>query len=116
MASRSHGRARIGDRAYRQVCGQRGRNMTVVCLAVSSSTGLVFHTAFLGGMSQDCFADFLTQTRLNLDPDEPVILVYDGARAHNNAGMPGPNTELKKLPPYIPFLNIVEQAIRQGPF
>jgi len=45
-----------------------------------------------------------------------VILVYDGAIAHNNAGMPGPNTELKKLPPYIPFLNIVEQAIRQGPF
>ena len=25
--------------------------------------------------------------------------------------IPGPNTELKKLPPYSPFLNIVEQAI-----
>ena len=25
---------------------------------------------------------------------------------------PGPNTELKKLPPYSPFLNIVEQGIR----
>ena len=25
--------------------------------------------------------------------------------------IPGPNTELKKLPPYSPFLNIVEHAI-----
>ena len=31
--------------------------------------------------------------------------------AHNNPAIPGPNTELKKLPPYSPFLNIVEQAI-----
>ena len=27
------------------------------------------------------------------------------------AAFPGPNSELKKLPPYSPFLNIVEQAI-----
>ena len=27
--SRSHGRARVGERAYRQVCGQRGRNVTI---------------------------------------------------------------------------------------
>ena len=51
------------------------------------------------------------QTRLNLDPDEHVIFIYDGAPAHNNPAIPGPNTELKKLPPYSPFLNIVEQAI-----
>ena len=37
--------------------------------------------------------------------------IYDGAPAHNNPAIPGPNTELKKLPPYSPFLNIVEQAI-----
>ena len=27
------------------------------------------------------------------------------------AAFPGPNSELKKLPPYSPFLNIVKQAI-----
>ena len=27
------------------------------------------------------------------------------------AALPGPNSELKKLPQYSPFLNIVEQAI-----
>ena len=32
--ARSHGRARQGERAYRQVCGQRGRNLTVT-MAIS---------------------------------------------------------------------------------
>lgn len=108
--ARSHGRARAGERAYRQVCGQRGRNMTV-CLAVSANGGLVFHTAFLGGMNRERFADFLTQTRLNADPEEEVVFIYDGAPAHNDPPIPAPNTELRKLPPYSPFLNIVEQAI-----
>ncbi|KXJ27189.1 hypothetical protein AC249_AIPGENE17567 [Exaiptasia diaphana] len=109
--ARSQGRARTGDRAYRQVCGQRGRNVTVA-LAISPTTGLVFHCAVLGGMNGQRFNDFLAQTRLNLDPDEHVIFIYDGAPAHRNPVNPGPNTELKKLPPYSPFLNIVEQAIR----
>ena len=62
-------------------------------------------------MNRERFADFLTQTRLNLDADEEVIFIYDGAPAHNNPPVPAPNTELRKLPPYSPFLNIVEQAI-----
>ena len=40
-----------------------------------------------------------------------MIFIYDGAPAHKNPAIPGPNSELKKLPPYIPFLNIAEQAI-----
>jgi len=39
--ARSHGRARQGERVYRQVCGQRGRNLTVT-MAISSINGLVF--------------------------------------------------------------------------
>ena len=37
--------------------------------------------------------------------------IYDGAPAHHNPGNPRLNTELKKLPPYSPFLNIMEQAL-----
>ena len=85
--------------------------MTAVCLAISSINGLVLHSAFLGGMNAVRFSDFLVQARLNLDPDETVIVIYDGARAHNNPGDPGANTELEKIPVYSPFLNIVEQAI-----
>ena len=108
--ARTHGRARRGERAYRQVCGQRGRNVSVT-MAISPTNGLVFHSACIGGMNAQRFDDFLAQTRLNLDPDEHVIFIYDGAPAHNNPAIPGPNTELKKLPPYSPFLIIVEQAI-----
>ncbi|XP_068721579.1 uncharacterized protein [Montipora capricornis] len=108
--ARTHGRARRGERAYRQVCGQRGRNVTVT-MAISPTNGLVFHCACIGGMNAQRFDDFLAQTRVNLDPDEHVIFIYDGAPAHNNPAIPGPNKELKKLAPYSPFLNIVEQAI-----
>ena len=53
----------------------------------------------------------LSQARLNLDLNDHVIFIYDGTPAHNHPVIPGPNSELKKLPPYSPFLNIVEQAI-----
>ena len=76
----------------------------------SPTNGLVFHSAFLGGMNGQ-FNEFLSQTRLTLDPNKHVIFIYDNAPAHNNPAIPGPNSELKKLPPYRKFLNIVEQAI-----
>ena len=73
--ARSQGRALRGERAYRQVCGQRGRNVTVA-LAISPTSGLVFHSAILGGMNGRRFDDFLAQTRLNLDPDDSARDFY----------------------------------------
>ena len=106
--ARNHG----SDPAYRQVCGQRGRNVTVA-LEVSPVNGLVFHSAYVGGMNARRFNDFLAQTRQNLDHEEGVIFIYDGAPAHRNPAIPANNTctELEMLPAYRPFLNIVEQAI-----
>ena len=80
-------------------------------MAISPINGLVFSSAAFGGMNAARFDNFLAQARTNLDPDELVIFVYDGAPAHRNPAIPAPNTELKMLPPYSPFLNIVEQAI-----
>ena len=108
--ARSHGRARQGERAYRQVCGQRGRNLTVR-MAVSPIKGHVFSSAAFGGMNAAIFDYFLAQAWETLDPDGEVIFVYDGAPAHPNPVIPAPNTELKMLPLYSPFLNIVEQAL-----
>ena len=45
--------------------------------------------------------------------DEPVFLVYDNARPHVRAQLPaGINQliQLKRLPPYSPFLNMTEMA------
>ena len=62
-------------------------------------------------MNTPRFKAFLAQMRRNLDPDEEVIFIYDGAPAHRNPAIPAANTELEMLPAYSPFLNIVEQAI-----
>ena len=108
--ARSHGRARLGERAYSQVCGHQGRNSTGT-MAISPINGLVFSSAAVGGMNAARFDDFLAQARSNLDPDKSMTLVYDGAPAYRNPVIPAPNTELKTLSLYSPFLNIVEQAI-----
>ena len=48
--ARNHGRERQGMCAYRQVCDQRGWDVTVA-LAVSPVNGLMFHSAKIGGMN-----------------------------------------------------------------
>ena len=50
--SQSRGRSRRGDTAYRQVCGQKGRNITI-CLAISAVFGLIHHTIQMGAMTGD---------------------------------------------------------------
>ena len=92
--TRRHGRARTGERAYRQVCGQRGGNV-IVALAISPTNGLVFHSEFLVGMNGQRFNDFLSQARLNLYPNEHVIFIYDGTPAHYNPAIPGQILSLK---------------------
>ena len=54
--SRSQGRARQGEWAYRQVCGQRAK-----CDAISPINGLVFHSAIIGGMNAERCSEFLAQ-------------------------------------------------------
>ena len=80
----------------------RNSKRSTLAMAISPTNVLVFHSQFLGGMNGQWFHDFLSQARLNLDPNE---------HAHYNLTIPGPNSELKKRPPYCPFLNIVELAV-----
>ena len=85
-----------------------------VTMAVSPINLLLFSSPAVGKMSATRFDDSLAQARTNLDPDEKAIFVYNGAPAHRNSVIPAPNTELKMLPPYSPYLCIAEQAIRRG--
>ena len=80
-------------------------------MAISPINGLLFSSAALSRINAARFDNFLALARTNLDPDEEVIFVYDGAPAHRNPVIPAPNTELKMLPPHSPLPNIVEQAI-----
>ena len=58
---RSYGQAAVGERAYRQVCRQQGRIVTIM-IAVTPRTGLVHHSAQIGGMTAQRSQDFLVQT------------------------------------------------------
>ena len=108
--ARNHGRSERGDRAYRQVCGQKGRNVTI-CLAISPVFGLVHHVIQQGGMTKELFNEFLARTSQHLDANGRHYFIFDGAPAHRAADAPTENTQVMILPPCSPFLNPVEQAI-----
>ena len=112
---RTRGRARRGERAVRVVGGQRGRNFTVT-FAISNRRGLVHHEIFEGGMTSDRFNNFLEATSRACQ--NPVTYIFDNASCHGKADREvndgGPqipdNHFIKRLPPYSPFLNVVEMA------
>ena len=110
MDARSRqGRALRGDRAYRQVSGQKGHNISIV-LAVSSTFGLVHHSMHIGGTNRERFQVFLTECAQNVAGDETVF-IHDGASAHRVAESLAEEISLRMVPPYSPFINIVENAI-----
>lgn len=112
---RTRGRAPRGQRAVRVVGGQRGRNFTVV-FAVSNRSGLIHHDVFEGGMTAAKFNDFLEATSALLPG--PCVYIFDNASCHGRAQLSaadgGPQIPeihpRRHLPPYSPFLNIVEMA------
>ena len=59
--ARNYDRLEEAKRAYRQVCRQRGRNVTIV-IVVSPRAGLVHHSAQIRGMTAQRFQDFSVQT------------------------------------------------------
>ena len=97
-------------RAYRQMCDQRGWAVTVA-LAVSPVNGMMFHSAYIGEMNAPRLNHFAAYTRQNLYPDEKIIFIDDGVRAHRDPANTMANTELEMLLAYSLFLNIAEQAI-----
>ena len=97
--ARSHGQARLGEGAYQQVCGRRGRNVSIA-LAISPTNGLIFHSAFLGGMTGQRFNDVLTQA--SLDPNEHVIFKMTVHQPTTILLFLVQILRLKKLPPYSP--------------
>ena len=117
---RTRGRALRGQRAVRVVDGRRGQNFTVV-FAVSNLRGLLLHDIFAGGMSGERFVGFLRRLFPIAENGRhyPVTYIFDNAACHRMAHRPvdegGPvvpiHHSIRALPPYSPFLNMVELAI-----
>ena len=113
---RTRGRALRGSRAVRVVPARRGRNFTVI-FAVGHTRGLLFHEIFEGGMTKERF-HLILQT-ISQDNEGPLAFICDNASSHSGANLRrdegGPNLRPEHqcihLPPYFPFLNIVENAI-----
>ena len=61
-------------------------------MAISPINGVVFSLTAVSGVNAARFDNFLAQTRTNLDPDEEVIFVYNGAPAYRKPGHPATNT------------------------
>ena len=92
--------------AYRQVCEQKGCNLTI-CLAESQVFGLAHYTVPMGWMIRESCTEFVTGTAIHLDENETHYLIFDGAPAHRRPERPRDNANLRILPPYSPFLNIL---------
>ena len=108
MNAKSYDRAAEGERAYGQVCRQRGKNVTIVTvIVVTPRAGLAHHFAQIGGIIGQRVLDFLVQTHQRLPPNDHVFFIHDNTPAHRNANNPAANSELKPLPAYSPFINIV---------
>ena len=112
---RSYGRANRGQPVRRVVNNQRGNNCNVT-FATSHEVGLVHHSINLQTTTRETFENFLQETaeacQEMFPPEETLYFVYDNARPHVRAELPpgNDNIELKRLPPYSPFLNPVEMA------
>ena len=102
--SRSRGRAAVGDRANRVVCGQRGRNMTVIT-AISDQVGVLYYEVVWGGVTAEVFGDFLASLGAVLG-DEAAVIIMDNAPAHRGAELA--DGRVRMLPPYSPCLNPIE--------
>jgi len=108
--ARSQGRARVGECAYRQVCGQKGRNLTI-CLAVSHIFGLVHYTVGMDGMTRESFTEFLADTGNHLDENENHYLIFDGAPAHRRPEQP---RLIKRASAYVTTVLTIPEYCRAG--
>ena len=67
-------------------------------------------------MTNEHYCNFLEETVQNLPAnDEQPIFIFDNAPAHRRAGSANlpDNCSVRWLPPYSPFLNIVENCFSQ---
>ena len=107
ISTGTHGPASIGERAYWQVCGQRGKSV---------AKHWKFHPPMDSFFTLHFSEEWLDTDLVIFWPRQDstqMNMWFSFTTAHQpttNPAIPGPNSELKKLPPYRPFLNIAEKT------
>ena len=87
--------------------GQRGHNITLI-LAISPQLGVVHYQFHDGGVNAEVFSAFIVTLSGKLSERE-CIFVYDNAPCHNCEPETAECHVLKKLPPWSPMLNPIEE-------
>ena len=112
--NRKRGRSKKGRRAYNEVKGSRGANITVLA-AFSASHGLIKYIAQTGSFTQESYNAFFQE--LLREPSiecRSRIFLHDNASIHKSKILPemleGQRTlhQIKFIPPYSPHLNPIE--------
>lgn len=111
---RTRGRAAVGDRAVRTVCGSKGANTSVIA-AISDQyeDGVLYYQVVQGGVNSEKFTDFMQSLCAIIGEDEDIKIVMDNAPCHRNVEqlvVMSENQEVVKLPPWSPFLNPIENC------
>ena len=111
---RTRDRAPAGTRAVRTVCGSRGRNISFIsAISNQHEDGIIYHEVVEGGVNQDMFAGFIQSLSAIIGADTEVTMLFDHAPSHqgveNRVELPDTH-HLKRLPPYSPFLNPIENV------
>ena len=68
------------------------------------------HSLHIRGTNRERFQAFLDECAQNV-ADNETVFIHDSASAHRVAERPAEEISLRMLPPFSPFLNIVENAI-----
>ncbi|KAL1474789.1 hypothetical protein MTO96_037715 [Rhipicephalus appendiculatus] len=111
--ARSFARAKRGTPAVRVVTSTKGANINII--ACMSAGGLI-RWKVVDKVHWLVFNEFLAEASKKIQENEPnshVVFILDNAPAHHraeNATLASVTHTLKKLPPYSPFLNAIEEA------
>ena len=100
-----------GERAYRPVTTQPGRNVHVtVCAAITAPNGIVHFELYRGGMKKVLFREFSQAVSASIIAENGAnhltYLIFYNAPSHRNMEEAlGGTFPIKRLPKYSPFLN-----------
>ena len=79
-------------------------------MTISPTVGIVYHELVIGSVTGPRFSTFTDNLSDVIGEDCHAVIIMDDAPIRRNAKMGFPNHVIKKLPPYSPMLNSIENA------